>query len=326
MKLLATLCALIVIALPIQAQTTVSGTINQDSTWTLAASPYIVTGNLTIAATKILKVDSGVVVLFADNTGLIVYGTVNARHALFTSRKDTIGGTPAKGNWNQIQIGDGSNPSTGTFDTCVVRYGGSTTFPSDAANIFAYSGTLTMRACDISFSKNSGIMMGGGSGPQTVTLTGCSIFSCDWPIRYRYTAYLFLNGVNTLTGNAHNAIYVNQDELWGPMTLPKTAVPYVFSSNFTVRQWGSVLQVSSGNTLKFPSWAALNIEGTLVAEALPGEEILFTSATDDNAGGDTNGDATATTPSSGWGGVIFQNTSVDYEHGKPHDRQLQLQQ
>ncbi len=312
MKHLFATALLILCAISLQAQTNVSGTINKDSTWTLAASPYLVTGNVSIADGKVLTVDSGVVVRFADNTGLTVYGSMHARHALFTSQRDTIGGSPSKGNWNHIIIGASSGPSVGTFDTCVIRYGGSASFTSESANLWIYSGSLSVHGCDISFSKNAGIQIGGASGPPTVDISGCAIFSTDWPIRYRYTAFLTLAGINTLTGNTHNAINVNFGDLWHDMTMPKAEIPYVFSGDFTVHDPGARLLVASGNMLKFPSGAALNVEGTLVAEALPAEAILFTSTTDDNAGGDTNADATATTPaSSSWRGVMFQNTSVD---------------
>ncbi|MCD4747396.1 MAG: hypothetical protein K8R58_13945, partial [Bacteroidales bacterium] len=66
------------------SQTNVSGTISSDSTWTLAGSPYIVTGNLTIAATFTLTIESGVDVKFNNGTSLYVEGTVNATSTTFT--------------------------------------------------------------------------------------------------------------------------------------------------------------------------------------------------------------------------------------------------
>jgi len=48
-------------------QTNVSGTISSDSTWDISGSPYIVTGNLTVASGATLTVDPSVVVQFNNS-------------------------------------------------------------------------------------------------------------------------------------------------------------------------------------------------------------------------------------------------------------------
>src|SRR5208283_4950617 len=106
------------------SQTNLSGTIATDSTLTLAGNPYHVTGNLTVNFPHTLTIDSGVVIRFQSGTGLYANGNLQARWVNFTSIKDTTGGNPQKGDWGGIQIGSASS-STGTFDTCQIKFGGS---------------------------------------------------------------------------------------------------------------------------------------------------------------------------------------------------------
>jgi hypothetical protein len=58
------------------ATTEVSG--NQSGTWTLANSPYVVTGSVNVPAGQTLTIEPGVEVKFNDNQGIGVYGALNA--------------------------------------------------------------------------------------------------------------------------------------------------------------------------------------------------------------------------------------------------------
>ena len=275
----------------LSAQTNVSGTIASDSTWTLAGSPYIVTGNLTLNSGYTLTVDSGVVVRFQTNTILYVRGTMNARHALFTSAKDTVGGTPAKGDWQYIQVGDASFTGSLTLDTTVVRWGGYTSSGSYSM-VYVYRGTATLEGCDISSSKNYGVAV---YATGTATIINSNIFQCDWPLGYfSYGTFVF-DGANTFTGNTHDGANLPYSTQNGDMVLDTLAVPYTFLQGYTVSA-GYSLQVSPGNVLKFGNANSLTINGSLQAQAGVGEQIYFTAYTNDNLGGDTNADGSTTQP------------------------------
>ncbi len=288
------------------SQTYVSGTIYSNTTWDKFGSPYIVTGNVTVNPGIVLTIDSSVIVRFQSGQGLYVKGTLNARHGLFTSAKDTVGGNPTKGDWNFVQVGDYYNSGSITLDTCQIRYGG-VSYPSDNGSIYVYSGSAILRSCDISASQNYGMML---TGSANVSLFNSNITSCDWPITYVGAGSLVLNGSNTFIGNTHNGIYMRFSEFSDTFTLDTamapTVIPYVFIGDFFVRP-GAGLEIAHGNAVKFSNYANLNVEGTLIAK-----DVTFTAYTDDNIGGDTNGDGTATAPTSSyWGGVVFRDLSND---------------
>lgn len=294
------------------SQTYVSGTIYSNTTWNKFGSPYIVTGNVTVNPGIVLTIDSSVIVRFQSNQGLYVNGSLNARHGLFTSAKDTVGGNPTKGDWNFIQVGDYYNLGRAVFDTCRVRYGGSPYFGNDYGNVQIYSGTANFTGCDISSSKNYGVMLGsGGYRSSQVTLTNTNVFSCDWPITYVGPDTLIFSGVNNFLGNTHDGIYMRFYSNSNFLRLDTATVPYVFLQDYTVST-GGTLNIATTNILKFGQYCNLIIDGTLIANAGSGQNIFFTAYTDDNLGGDTNGDGTATTPSSRyWGAIKFNDISID---------------
>ncbi|MFA6541182.1 MAG: right-handed parallel beta-helix repeat-containing protein [Bacteroidota bacterium] len=309
-------------------QTNVSGTITKDSTWTLSGSPYIVTADLTVNSGFALTVDSGVVVRFKSATSLRSYGSLYARYATFTSNKDTSGGNPAKGDWGTIQSGNGSGSPVATFDTCQIKFGGS----SNYSDVYVRNGVTSMNGTTVSNSSTNGVYISVGilnftnSSVSTVTntgivfdngtnvnITGSTISSSDWPLSYNNgTASLVLNGANSFSGNVHNGIYMNFSST-SSMVLDTAAIPYYFQYGMTVNA-GATMTVSSGNILKF-NGSSLTVNGALVANAASGQKIYFTSSKNDNLpvlGGDTNGDGTATIPhANDWYGVIFNNSSVD---------------
>ena len=114
----------------------VSGTIEEDTTWTKDNSPYVIDGNLTVAPGVTLTIETGVIVKFDDGIGLTVNGILIAQgeegdEIFFTSLKDdTVGSdtngdgdasSPAPGDWSQIWINDGSEVAL-THTT--LRHGG----------------------------------------------------------------------------------------------------------------------------------------------------------------------------------------------------------
>lgn len=120
----------------VSAQTNVSGFINANTTWTLAGSPYIVTGNALLSQGFTLTIDPGVVVRFGTNNALQIDGQLIAigtpsQRIVFTSNQVN----PQPGDWAKLHFSDFSvdavfnaqgNYVSGTImQYCDVLYAGS---------------------------------------------------------------------------------------------------------------------------------------------------------------------------------------------------------
>ena len=86
--------------------TNVSGIINANTNWTVANSPYIVTGNVLVGYGVTLTIQSGVVVKFDSTTTLQVDGTLQALGisgdpVVFTSNASSHAGA-----WGYIYFSD----------------------------------------------------------------------------------------------------------------------------------------------------------------------------------------------------------------------------
>jgi hypothetical protein len=326
----------------IAMSTDVNGTISANTTWNLAGSPYIVTGDITVNNGITLTVDPNVQVKFNSGRRMTVLGTLTANTATFTSNQ----GSPAPGDWLYIQIGNASFSGIANLTSCFLRY---------SQYFYIYSGTATLSNTNIEFNyyygiSNSGTLnMSGGiidmtgyvssgyglspaSGSvsnlsnmtiihshygiylpvgATVGLTSCTLALNDWPIYYAGAGTLTIAGTCDFTGNDVDAFYVNHSSHAGTWTLPTATVPYYFYNNYTILN-GATMVIGSQNIIKFRNGTGLDVRGTLTANAPAGQNIFFTSERDDNWGGDTNNDGTNTSPASrNWIGVRFYNESND---------------
>lgn len=89
-------------------------------------------------------------------------------------------------------------------------------------------------------------------------------------------------------------------------TLTKDGGPYVFGSCQVRVEQGATLTIEPGTVLKFDEFSSLYVLGTLIAQGTSNDKIIFTSAKNDQYGGDTNNDGELTFPQDGdWGGISF---------------------
>jgi hypothetical protein len=110
-SLLAALTAGLMLTTPATARHSSNGThvstttISQDANWTPAGSPYILDGNVTVAAGATLTLSPGVVIKFnGQSRYLWVNGTLNAtgtasQPIVFTSAKDDSAGGRHERRW-----------------------------------------------------------------------------------------------------------------------------------------------------------------------------------------------------------------------------------
>jgi RHS repeat-associated protein len=153
-------------------------TYSTNTTWTLANSPYVIDGNVTVAAGATLTVEAGVIVKFNGTTRqLIVNGTLNASGTsgtpvFFTSlRDDSVGGDtggdgPTSGSasqWAGIRIQNGGQA---TLFHVEGRYGGNGTGLLDVSG----GASLTLQDSTIEHNGSYGVRLSGTTTTATATI------------------------------------------------------------------------------------------------------------------------------------------------------------
>ncbi|MBI3512101.1 MAG: T9SS type A sorting domain-containing protein [Bacteroidetes bacterium] len=157
MKKIAVLLVLTVISISISAQTNVSGGIFANTTWTLANSPYIVTGNVVLFPTYVLTIQPGVVVKFDAGTqleirqaSLIALGT-STDSITFTSNGSVVASA-----WSEVYLNGGTMNCEFTY--CNFHYGNNALNDQRATS----GDSLIIRNCI--FSNNNTGFIGTGTG------------------------------------------------------------------------------------------------------------------------------------------------------------------
>ena len=126
------------------ADTPVSGPITSDTTWTLANSPYIVTGNVLVMEGVTLTIEPGVTIKFESDKALQIDGQLVAqgtevKSIVFTSNQ----APPTAGDWSYILFSDTSTDATydgdgnytrgSILEYCIVEYAGGATVSNNGA-------------------------------------------------------------------------------------------------------------------------------------------------------------------------------------------------
>ncbi len=110
--------------------------------------------------------------------------------------------------------------------------------------------------------------------------------------------------------NSRNYLINNNRDVAINTTLTKANSPYIVDNTVINIKTGATLTIEPGVVIKFRENAGLKIFGKILAQGTTAEPIVFTSFKDDTYAGDTNGDATSTTPAAkDWFGVEIDNTA-----------------
>src|SRR5215471_17302604 len=162
------LTALVVLAWPrlAAAQTNVSGTISTSTTWTLAGSPYIVTGDIYVQNSAppapILTIQAGTTVKFNSGVNMYIgWSYPGGLQAVGTSASPivfTANGSTTPGFWRGIQMNASTSSTQISFAT--VSYGG---LANNWGGIYVIGCSPTISNVTLQNNVHSGIAVYGGA-------------------------------------------------------------------------------------------------------------------------------------------------------------------
>lgn len=312
------------------AQTSVSGSITQNTTWSLSNSPYLVTGTVTIQNGITLTIQPGVVIKSQVSPlnstirvkGIILAQGTQSQPIVFTSKKDDAYGgdtnndgnatTPNAEDWSSIVI-ESTSGGLSILEYCLIRFGsyydGALTIDGSSPEVENCTFFKCKRGLDVIKSGNPVLIN------NTFDYCTSTPVAKDLQTQVSFTNNIF-NATNKFNaiglGNSNSNIagatyYLNKTNVGNI-----TNIPYVPLNTLTIQQ-NNTLSIQSGVIIKSNVYQineTFIIKGTLIAEGQPNEPIVFTSTKDDTYGGDTNTDGATTSPApQDWSNIVFDQSS-----------------
>ena len=262
------------------AQTNVSGTINNNITWTSSNSPYVVSGNITVDAGVTLTIENGTEVRFNSGTYIQVYGTLNANGVTFTANSSS---TP--GFWAGIYVGYeyGSDYGSVTLDGCSVEY---------AKSLYVRMGDLTLtNNTSLNNFSNSGLDI---YTAGTVSIDHTVIQNCNYPVYFRGNGNWTVGEGVSLTGNTNDYVFIDFRDITSVFNCQDAGVPYYFDSELRVTETGTLI-ASAGTEFNGNTNAYINVYGKIKALGTVADSVVFTK----------------TSSSTYWQGINIYDTAND---------------
>jgi hypothetical protein len=281
------------------------GTIAGSVTWEDLGIPYILDG-LTVDDSSTLTIRPGCVLKFTpdarlgcyDGGALVAIGTPEDT-IVFTSASEPS----APGDWYSIGLGS-TTMSGSRLSYCTIEYGGA----YDGVGLYVGGTGTVVNHCLIRHSAGNGVDC--GSHGSLEFFTENTVTACyGYPLSLDPKVVCTLPAGNALTGNAHDAILIDEGWVAQRTLWPNLGLPYV------VGGWVGVeghLTIAPGAVLQMTHHATLEVGGgdssALVADGTEGQ-ITFTSAEAIPAPGDWNGISVYT----GSGpGSLLRNCKIEY--------------
>ena len=257
------------------AATYVSGTISEDTTWTVADSPYVVSGSVTVSQDVTLTIEPGVVIKFSG-TALTINGTLiadgtSSQPIYFTSLKDdSVGGdtngdgsATAPSPWDWSGISFASTSINSILDNVVVRYGYN--------NISVQTSSLTVSNSVTEKGQQSGITIGNA----TPTITENVIRNNSIGISISSSSPIITN--NTIQGNGTGL------EATGTSNATITDNTIIGNTGYALNfEPDSTQSTISGNNISDNGYNGIRLSGVLTVDATWGNNapyIIYRSST-----------------------------------------------
>jgi hypothetical protein len=288
---------------PQRIDSTHSGTIAADETWTPAGNPHIITGKLTVAGAApngaTLTIQPGVEVRLEQGASievgagnapgtLIAEGTASSG-ILFTSNQTT----KTKGWWKYIRFNQQAVNCRMSY--CTVEYGGIYSPYNWGGNLvvdIAEGTTISLNNSTIRNSVSHGVCfldsIKGLVDFSDNTITGNEYYG----IRIYADQVRGIENSNKLAGNVLGGVYVRTSTLRNNALWPKLDTPYILDEVTVASQSAApaVLTIEPGTELRFVEAGSMVIgntdqPGKLVAQGEADNPIVFTSNQNDKTKG-----------------------------------------
>ncbi|TWU39629.1 carboxypeptidase regulatory-like domain-containing protein [Novipirellula artificiosorum] len=294
------------------------GVISGDRTWDDPDMVYMPMGAITISEGSTLTLGAGQIVKpFGLNTvitvagRLLASGTENAPVIVTSYRDDSAGGDtdnsgPSGGSnpdWSYIEF---TNTSTGSvLDHFESRYGGD---GEGKYQLFVNGGELTL---------TNSVLRHGTRGIRIVesdpVITNTAFLNNAFlAASMDLASNPMFQGITT-AGNQWNSVLVDGGTLPGDTVWDDPDIVYTPTGEITVPV-GTTLTLAAGQVVKMGfAGSRIGVDGTLLANGTEDAPVIFTSLTDDSAGGDTNDNGPSGGWSRSWQQIEFTDTSTGSE-------------
>jgi outer membrane protein assembly factor BamB len=238
------------------SQTNVSGVISTNTTWTKAASPYIITNNLLVNSGVVLTIESGVEIRFESNLYLKVQGQIIANGTStemikFTSNKTV----KAKGDWGKIWListtssfDSGYNYLSGSlFNNCIIEYA-QEGIRFDDAQIVLINSRVANNTIGLSFKKSNNSLFKNNliseNSDGVNTSIGTENYGVGLNTQVKFIENKIVNNSNVGLSFGGYMINSNFNLFKGNLVANNGGVGLNFS-------WGDVVQGFNNNTIEY---------------------------------------------------------------------------